>query len=71
MVELAVEDEDVAIDLGVETGAPDLMRLKCCIAFRENGDRPQRPRLPHGFNRAGIEVLLIREAHHDIGKGEA
>ena len=47
------------------------MRLECCIAFGENGDRPQRPRLPHGFNRAGIEVLLIREAHHDIGKGEA
>src|SRR5829696_2057744 len=33
VVELAIEDEDVAIDLGIEPGSPDLVWLKRGIAF--------------------------------------
>ena len=40
VVELAVEDEDIAIDLGVESGAPDLVWLECRIAFGRTATGP-------------------------------
>src|SRR3712207_5467038 len=58
-----VEDENVAVNRGVETSAPDLARLKGRVAVGEDYDPSESTQVGNDVERRREEVALVGERH--------